>query len=216
MLIKDKIYIILCSLFSVIIVIGNLTYQKFTKLPFPFYTFEISAGAILYPLTFLITDLIAEIYDKEKAKFCVRVSIIMNIIAAGIIMFMNNLEATSWSKIDNLLFTQVFGFFSIAFIGSIIAAYVAQSIDIILYLWIKRITKDKYLWLRNNLSTTISLFIDTALVISFMTFFGALPIEQMKSLIFNSYLYKIVFTILCTPIFYACVYGVRFLIKYKN
>ena len=210
MQIQEKIYIFLCAAFATLIVTGNLIYQKFVYLPIlPFHTFELSVGAILYPLTFLITDLIAEFYGKDKARFCVKLAIAMNVLTALIIGGMDQLEAVNWSKIDNAMFHKVFGFYSVAFLGSIIANYIAQLVDIKIYLWIRGITKGKYLWLRNNLSTSISLFIDTTIVIVFLTIFGVLPMEQMSSLIINSYIFKLFFTIFCTPLFYLAFYFIK-------
>lgn len=209
----EKIYIGLCVLFCVLIIISNLTYQKFVALPIlPFHTFEVSVGAILYPLTFLLTDLITECYSKERANFCVTFAIIMNVIVAGILAFMDSLTATPWSKIDNATFHSVFGFYSIAFIGSIIACYVSQAIDIVLYLWIRKITKGKYLWLRNGGSTAISLLIDTSIVISIMALFGVLPKEQVAPLISNMYTWKLFFTISTIPLFYGLVMLIKGLI----
>ena len=72
----EKVYTGLCGLFSILIVLSNLTYQKFVALPIlPFHTFEISVGAILYPLTFLLTDLMTEFYSKERANFCVKFAV---------------------------------------------------------------------------------------------------------------------------------------------
>ncbi len=210
MQLQEKIYIFLCAAFATLIVTGNLIYQKFVYLPIiPFHTFELSVGAILYPLTFLITDLITEFYGKEKARFCIKLAISMNVLAALIISGMCQLEATNWSKIDNDAFNMVFGFYSVAFLGSIIANYVAQSADVIIYIWIKSLTKDKYLWIRNNVSTGISLLIDTTIVVVFLTIFGALPVEQMTSLIINSYLFKLFFTIFSTPLFYLAFYIIK-------
>lgn len=210
----DKIYTTLCVLFAVLMVIGNLIYQKFVFLPIlPFHTFELSVGAILYPLTFLLTDLITEFYGKDKANFCVRLAIIMNIIVALIIAMMNKLNATEWSKIDNITFNKVFGLYSVAFIGSIIACYTAQCIDITIFLWIRKLTHGKWLWLRSNGSTAISLFIDTCIVIIFMSMFGALPMDRMWSLIINSYLFKLFFTICSTPLFYLGVGVIQRIIK---
>jgi uncharacterized integral membrane protein (TIGR00697 family) len=196
---------------------GNLIYQKFVFLPLlPFHTFELSVGAILYPLTFLLTDLITEFYSKEKANFCVRLGIFMNILAACIIAGMDYLEATTWSKIDDITFHKVFGLYSVAFVGSIIACYTAQTVDIILYLWIREITKGKWLWARNNGSTAISLFVDTFIVITFMTTFHVLPADRMWSLIINSYFFKLFFSICSTPLFYICVRIIRNLQRTKN
>lgn len=212
-----RIYTTLCVIFSVLIVTGNLIYQKFVVLPLlPFHIFELSVGAILYPLTFLLTDLITEFYGKEKANFCVKLGIGMNILIAIVIMGMDNLSATSWSKIDNVTFHHVFGLYSVAFIGSILACYMAQLLDITIYLGIRKRTGAKWLWLRNIGSTGISMLVDTSLVISFMTLFGILPIERMGMLIMNSYLFKLFFTICSAPLFYAGVAVIRRLMRLEE
>lgn len=214
MLLTEKIYTGLCVLFCSLIMIGNLTYQKFVSLPIPLlHTFELSVGAILYPLTFLITDVMAEFYGKEKARLCVRLSIFMNLLIILIVTFMDFLPATSWSKISDTIFHQVFGFYSVAVIGSMIACYVSQATDIFLYLWIRKITKGKYIWLRNNGSTAMSLFLDTLVVIGFMTLFGILPKEHMWLLIQNSYSWKLFFTVCSTPLFYGCIHIMRIMHK---
>ena len=213
----ESIYTSLCVLFSVLIVMGNLIYQKFVSLPLlPFHTFELSVGAILYPLTFLLTDLITEFYGKEKANFCVKLGISMNILVACMIAGMDQLEATDWSKIDNVLFHKVFGLYSIAFIGSILACYTAQTVDIMLYVWIRKITKGKWLWVRNNGSTAVSLFVDTFIVITFMTLFHILPLERMWPLIMNSYFFKLFFSICSTPLFYLLVKIIKTLQRNGN
>lgn len=213
----ESIYTSLCVLFSVLIVMGNLIYQKFVSLPIlPFHTFELSVGAILYPLTFLLTDLITEFYGKEKANFCVKLGISMNILVACMIAGMDQLEATDWSKIDNVLFHKVFGLYSIAFIGSILACYTAQTVDIMLYVWIRKITKGKWLWARNNGSTAVSLFVDTFIVITFMTLFHIFPLERMWPLIMNSYFFKLFFSICSTPLFYLLVKIIKTLQRNGN
>jgi len=214
MLVHDKVYTSLCGFFAVLIVMGNLIYQKFVTLSFlPFHTFELSVGAVLYPLTFLITDLIAEFYGKEKANFCVKLAITMNVMVAFIVMGMDQLNATSWSKVDNTLFHKVFGQYNVAFIGSMIACYSAQRIDIAIYLWISKVTKGKGLWLRNNGSTAISLFVDTSIVIIFMTLFGIIPIDLMWNLTVNSYLFKLFFSVCSTPLFYMSVHLIKRFMK---
>ncbi|XVN41672.1 MAG: queuosine precursor transporter [Rickettsia endosymbiont of Argas persicus] len=178
-------------------------------LQIPFYKLELSAGVILYPLTFLIIDIITELYGKEKANFCIRLAIYMNILVTVIIMFISYLPATDWSKINDETFNKVFSYYSVAFLASVIACYTAQAIDVNLYLCILKLTKGKYLWLRSNGSTCISLFIDTTIVISFMTMFSIFPIEQMWTLILNSYSWKLFFTICCTPLFYLSLFSIR-------
>lgn len=207
---SEKLYIAICSLFCVLIVLCNLTYKKFVFLKLlPFHTFELSVGAILYPLMFMLTDLVAEFFGKQKATFCVRLAIGLNVVAAFIVSGMDALTATPWSDIDNTLFHQVFGNYGLGFLAIMAACYAAQSIDIVLYLWIKRLTKDKFLWLRNNGSTMISLFVDTFLAISFLTLLGIFPKDQFWLIVFNSYSFKLFATLCNTPVFYVLVASIK-------
>lgn len=203
---NDTIYTTLCVLFTVLVVVGNLIYQKFIFLPIlSFYTFELSVGALTYPLTFFLAALITEFYGKEKARFCIRMGICINVLVACLIISMDQLEATPWSKVDTATFHTVFGFYGVAFIGSILACYVSQFIDVNLYLWIRKLTKGRWLWVRNNGSTSVALFIDTTIVITFMTIFEILPFNQMVTLIMDSYMFKLFFFLCTTPLFYLCV-----------
>lgn len=206
---REKIYIFLCTFFSCMIILNNLTYQKFVSLDFKFHIFEISVGAILYPLTFLVTDLLAEFFGKKRANICVNISVIMNIIVALIVSGMDVLPSVAWSKIDNEAFHNIFGFYIIAFMGSIIACYISQTLDVYLYLLIKSFTGDRLILVRNILSTTISLFFDTFIVISFLTFFSILPLEHFVMLLLDSYSWKLFFAISSSPLFYMLAYFIR-------
>lgn len=210
---SEKIYTFLCVLFASTIIMGNLIYQKFVHLPLYFHIFEISVGIILYPFTFMITDLIAEFYGKEKASFCVTAAMITNILVAFNISMMDNLNATEWSKIDNETFNKVFGLCGAGFLASIFGCFISQQIDIKIYMFLKRITKDKMLWLRNGVSTSISLFIDTSIVIFTLAQFNAFPNSRIFPLILNSYSFKLTFTIISIPLFYFLVFAIKKIIQ---
>ena len=113
------------------------------------------------------------------------------------------------------MFHNIFGYYGVAVIGSIIACYTAQIIDVRLYLFISKLTNGQYLWLRNIVSTSISLFIDTMVVIVFMTTCNILPFEQMWMLIANSYSWKLFFTICSLPLFYIGVLTIRYLSDFE-
>jgi uncharacterized integral membrane protein (TIGR00697 family) len=207
---KERLYCFLIALFSTLVVVGNITYQKFVSIsPFVFHEFQLSVGAILYPMTFAITDLIAEFYGKKRATFCVRLALVMNIITALIIYFMDHLQALEWSRVNDQMFHHVFGMYGVAFLGSLLACYISQSLDVFLYLMIKRLTKDKFIWIRNLVSTSISLFLDTCFVITFMAIFGIFEWTNLLTLIKGSYSFKLFFTILNIPMFYLYVLCIR-------
>ncbi|MBV0900030.1 MAG: queuosine precursor transporter [Wolbachia endosymbiont of Fragariocoptes setiger] len=213
--IDEKIYTSLCVLFAILIVIGNLMYQKFISLPiFSIYTFELSVAAILYPLTFLLIDLITEFYGKEKSKFCVRLTIIMSINVAIIVILVDNLNATTWSKVDDKVFHLVFGSYKVSFLASTIACYISQLVDIKIYSWIKIFTHNRFLWLRSNISTAISILIHTSIAVSILYMFDILPLERIVQVTASNYFFKLFFTISSTPVFYLAVSIVR-MIKQK-
>lgn len=210
---REDVYVFLCVFFSGIILVGNMTYQKFVYLDVYFYTFELSVGAITYPISFVISDLLAEFYGKAYAQRALRSALLMNIIAAFVIHFMNNLESTTWSKVDNRMFSQVFGNYNVAFFGSLIACYISQNIDVNIYLIIKRLTNGRFLWIRNSVSTAISLLIDTSIVVLTLGIFGAIDYNQIFPLIYNSYGFKLFFIVLNIPVFYLIVFLLNLLRK---
>lgn len=210
------IYTGLCTLFASLIVLDNLTFQKFVNLNLGFHTFQLSVGAMFYPLTFLITDILAEFYGRDQARFCIRLGVLMNILVSLLIQGMDAVPATDWSHVNDAMFHQVFGFYTIAFLGSILACYAGQLTDIKLYLWIRELTQGRALWLRNFVSTGSGLFIDTLTVICFLSFFGALPKVAFWILLINTYSFKLLFSLVNIPIFYLCVMGVNRALRIRS
>ncbi len=214
---QEKLYISLCSLFVMLVVVSNLTSQKFVYLKLgSIHTFEMSVGVIFYPVTFFIINLITEFYGKTQAKFTVQLAVIINITAALIVTIMNQLEATNWSKVDNIIFNKVFGVCGITLIGSIIASYTGQLINIKLYLWLSKMTNHKYLWI-GSVSTVVALLADTSIVIIFVaTFSKAIDPAYVLPLIFHSYLFKLLIAICVTPLFYSTAYLVKAKLSRSN
>ena len=102
-LLARRLYLILGLLFITSLVVSNLIFKKFFYY-YPFEgdffgvkLFEISVGILPYPITFLITDLISEIYGKKKANEVVVGGIIASFFAMGIIYIANAAPATEWS-----------------------------------------------------------------------------------------------------------------------
>lgn len=213
----DKTYVGLCVLFAALLITCTLTYKKIVYLPiFNFHTFTLSVAVVICPLMFILTDVIAEFYDKQKAGFCVRMAIIANIFIALIVSFMDILKATSWSTIDDLKFHAVFGSYGLAFLACILACYIAQLVDINIYLYIKKLTNNKFLWLRNNVSTAISLLVDTFIAVGLLTIMGVYPKEHMLFVMLHAYSYKLLFTICNIPFFYLLVWLIRKFIMNAN
>ena len=216
MLKAQQIYMILSALFIASLVVSNLIFQKFFYWDFfGFYTFEISVGILPYPVTFLITDIISEVYGKKKANLVVTTGIFASFFSLLIVYTSNAVPATSWSPIDNALFGKVFGATAIAVFASMVAYLLAQYIDIQIFHFWKRITKGRHLWLRNNFSTFLSQFVDTFSVLFLLCSFGKIDWELFSGLLLSGFLFKVLIAALDTPFLYAAVYGLRSLFDLK-
>ena len=211
----DKIYIYLGALFITSLVVSNLIFQKFFYwYPFNveilgFKLFELSVGILPYPITFLITDLISEIYGRKKANRVVTAGIFASVFSMAIIAVANYVPAIASSPIDNKTFTEVFGLSPIAVLASMLAYLFAQYIDIRVYHFWKKYTRGKYLWLRNNFSTFSSQFIDTFTVLFLLCSFKVLPWDLFYGLLLSGFLFKILVALLDTPLLYLGVYLFR-------
>ena len=206
----SRIYLILAALFICALVVSNLIFQKFFYWDFfGIYTFEISVGILPYPITFLITDLISEIYGKKKANQVVTAGLFASVFSLIIVYVANTVPATSWSPISDSVFKNVFGATTIAVFASMIAYLLAQYIDIYLYHFWKRLTKGKHLWLRNNFSTYTSQLVDTLTVLMFLCSFGIIDWSLFKGLLLSGFLFKVLIAALDTPFLYLGTYLLR-------
>ncbi len=209
-LFAQKIYLILGALFVASLVASNLIFQKFFYWDFfGLYTFEISVGILPYPITFLITDIISEVYGKRKANQIVTIGIFASFFSMLIVFVSGIVPATDWSPVSDTLFNKVFGATAIAVLASMLAYLFAQYIDIQLFHFWKRLTKGKHLWLRNNFSTFLSQFVDTFTVLILLCSFGKIEWKLFSSLLLSGFLFKVLIAALDTPLLYLAVYAFR-------
>jgi len=206
----DNLYLILAGIFIASLVSCNLIFQKFfTWSPFGLYTFEISVGILPYPITFLVTDLISEIYGRKKADSVVLTGLFASIFVLGVVTLADNAVATSWSPVSNAEFSKVFGLTKVAVGASMVAYLAAQFIDIRLFHFWKRLTKGKRLWVRNNFSTITSQFVDTALVLALLCSAGAIQWKLFGTLLAAGFLFKVIVAAFDTPLLYLFTYAIR-------
>ena len=206
----EILYLILGGLFITSLVTSNLIFQKFFSWsPFGWYTFELSVGIIAYPVTFLVTDVISEVYGRRRANRVVLAGLFASIFSLGIVLVSSTVQATEWSPLSNAEFNKTFNYTFIAVSASMAAYLLAQLLDVQLFHFWKRITKGKHLWLRNNMSTMTSQFADTFVVVGLLCAFGVIPWSLFKSLVINGFLFKVLFAMFDTPFAYLLVYGLR-------
>lgn len=182
------------------------------------YTMSIPVGLLAYPFTFLATDLISELFGRKKAQLVVWIGFFMNFFMLLIMSVGHWLPNAGGVSGGIQLFEGVYEFMVGNTLASMIAYLTAQTIDVRLFHFWKKLTGGKHLWLRNNASTMVSQLVDSTAILTILYLAGNLgdsinSIATLIILILNSYLFKFFFALFDTPLFYL---GVRFLKHYDE
>lgn len=201
------LYQIISAAFCVIVVLSNIISAKLIQLPLV-QDFSIPAGLIIYPLTFLLSDLVTEIYGAKKAKQMIYIALGMSLLSFGIIQIALLLPA---SPLENSnAFHATLGLSGLRIFSSLTAYLVAQIVDIQLYALIKIWTRERFLWLRNNGSTLVSQLVDTVIIDIIYLYWGLnMEMTQVLPIMVFSYAYKSLFSATSTPLLYFFLFLIK-------
>ncbi len=207
---KDQLYIFLCAIFISSLVTCNLIANKFVTVDLGFKVFIVSAGILPYPLTFLVTDLISELYGQKKANIVVFSGFVASMFVLSFLWLGGQFNAIPDSIVNDDTYNNVFQNAWRIIAASMIAYLFAQFIDVRIFHFWKRLTNGKHLWLRNNGSTIASQLVDTTLVVMIL-FVGVWEPSKIVSAIIDGWLFKMLMAAIDTPI----IYGIIYLLKGK-
>ena len=221
---KNRLFIILCGIFITNALLAEMIGVKIfsfektiglnpANLNILGFTmdFNLTAGVMIWPVVFITTDLINEYFGKPGVK---RISYL----TAGLIAYvfivvfltMGLAPAEFWHYTKDadgntvnmdVAFNKIFGQGQRIIIGSLTAFILGQLIDVFAFQKIKKITSNKYLWLRATGSTLISQFVDSFVVL-FIAFYGVFTNSQIVAIGITNYIYKFLIAIALTPIIY--------------
>ena len=174
-------------------------------------SFVLTCGVLLWPLEFVITDIVNEYYGRKAVR---RISITAVIlISYAFLMYFLAIgvpPADFWitSNVDNGIddmqksFTVIFGQNMRIILGSLVAFLVSQIVDVTVFHRIKKATGEKHLWLRATGSTLVSQLVDSYIVL-FIAFAGIFSWQQILAIGIMNYMYKFTMAIILTPVIYA-------------
>lgn len=203
---RTRIYLYLCAVFLTALLIGDTIGAKlftvtiplgFTNLPA-----TLSVGAIWFPITFLLTDVINEFYGSKGARTITFVGFWMALFSFIAIFIAREIPAASFSPISQQTFDSVFGNANRIFFASLCAYLVAQLVDISAFQFARRLTRSRHIWLRSTGSTLVSQLIDTLLV-TYIAFAGQIEPTQLRRAAVTSYVVKVLLAIGLTPAIYG-------------
>ena len=230
---REIVFIILSGVFlGTLAILNILGISRQIDLSFTIFgrtiPFIVFVGVLPYPITFLCTDFISELYGKKRATMVVWVGLLLNIWVL-FIMWLGGALPPHPELIDGVLpafddpnrtFFQIRKWTFGATIASMIAYLTAQFVDVHIFHAIRKLTKGKMLWLRNNGSTLTSQMVDSVSVITItylwansaiMIKMGETVVHSLVILILSNYVYKMVSALLDTIPFYI---GVKYLTVY--
>ena len=207
---KDQLYLVLSGIFIASLVTCNLIANKFVTVDLGFKVFIVSAGILPYPLTFLVTDLISELYGQRKANLVVFSGFIASLFVLLFLWLGGQFNSIPDSLVNDEIYNSVFQNAWRLIAASMIAYLFAQFVDVRIFHFWKKLTNGKHLWLRNNGSTIVSQLVDTTLVICIL-FVGVWNTDQILSAIIDGWIFKMLMALLDTPI----IYGIIYLLKGK-
>jgi uncharacterized integral membrane protein (TIGR00697 family) len=184
----------------------------------------LTTGILTYPITFLFTDIVCEVFGRKRANLMVYTGFAMSLFSLILVQVALVVPgSTVWPagnpnyetvEAMQTAFDSVFTLPGILIFASMSAYIVAQLMDVRLFHFWKRVTNGRHLWLRNNGSTMVSQLADTVIVNSIFLGFGlGLPWDIVGKIIVAVYLFKIGMAALDTPLIYL---GVALLRSYIN
>lgn len=197
---------ILTIVFIVSLVISNVITGKIIDTGFTLFGQPLTiAGAIIcYPVCYLITDVVGELWGKQEANKIVKYGFIGQVIATLIVII-----TTYTPYVDPTMqyaYQKLLGQNWVFVVGSLLAYLVSQYLDVHIFHKLKKKTNGKKKWIRNNASTMLSQFVDTAIfiTIAFGFGFGWIFDNQIAllNMLIGQYLIKLIIAVLDTPIFY--------------
>ncbi|MEE4190847.1 MAG: queuosine precursor transporter [Halieaceae bacterium] len=229
---RERVFLVLAGIFICAMTMLNiLGITRFIQLG----PMQLAVGVLPYPITFLCTDLICELYGKRRANFMVTLGLGLNFFILAFI-YVGNLvppvgpeSLPPWQMMQLAapvglpngsvveqqveLYQLIYATTSGAVFASMMAYIAAQYCDVQLFHFWKRVTRGKYLWVRNNFSTMISQLVDSFMVV--LVTFGAVYLagemstEALLTLMFSNYLFKFCVAVLDTGPFYLGVIQLR-------
>jgi queuosine precursor transporter len=173
--------------------------------------FNLTAGALIWPVVFITTDLINEYFGKPRVKRISYFTALLILYAFVIIFFAMELPPANWwiesrdaeGNVVNMdvAFNKILGQGQRIIIGSLAAFLVGQLVDVFVFQRLRKATGSKWLWLRATGSTLVSQLGDSFVVL-FIAFYGVFSNQQIIAIGITNYIYKFAVAILLTPLIY--------------
>ncbi|MDR0900050.1 MAG: queuosine precursor transporter [Methanobrevibacter sp.] len=198
---KSQLFAILTALSATVLIVSNLASTKM----FDFFGTGLvwDGGAVLFPISYILGDVITEIFGFKKAKKVIWTAFAMNLIAVLALFVVQILPpGPGWE--NQIAYETIIGFMPRIVAGSLIAFVSGQILNAYVFVKIKKITKGKHLWQRAIGSSLVGDLVDT-IIFTTIAFIGTISTPQFIGLLVIAYLSKIIGETVLLPVTYVAV-----------
>ncbi|HEY4011572.1 MAG TPA: queuosine precursor transporter [Acidobacteriaceae bacterium] len=190
---------VLTTAFVVILLVSNLIAQKIVRIG-PLST---SGAVVLFPLTYIFGDIFTEVYGYTASRRAIWLGFFGTALMYGVGALVIAMPADPAFH-NQQAFVTVFGILPRLLVASLLAFWAGEFANSYTMARLKLITRGRWLWTRTVGSTVVGQAVDTTLVIT-LTFVGTYPAATLVKIIVTSYLLKVAYEVLATPLTYLVV-----------
>ncbi|MES2131360.1 MAG: queuosine precursor transporter [Bacteroidota bacterium] len=204
---KDLVFLVLAGFFITNAIVAELIGGKLVQY---FGLFTQSISIIMWPMVFILTDIINEHFGKDGVKKLTYITVGLISFTFILLSIAIHTEATSFSPVPDSAFKTVFGQSQWIIVGSVTAFFISQLVDVYIFWVFKKMTGNKHIWLRATGSTVVSQLIDT-FVVQFIAFVipGKWAFDEFLRNASWGYGFKLLIALALIPL----IYGGHFLIE---
>lgn len=208
---KDLVFIILAGFFVTNAIVAELIGGKLVQF---FGLFTQSIGIILWPFVFILTDLINEHYGKDGVKKLTYITVGLISYTFILLTIALHIKSVAFSPVNDQVFNTVFGQSQWIIVGSIVAFFFSQLIDVYIFWLFRNRTGGKMIWLRATGSTVISQLVDT-FVVQYIAFVlpGKWKFDEFITNASWGYAFKLILAICLIPLIYAGHFAIEKFLK---
>lgn len=193
----------LTTAFVVILLVSNMVAQKVCQIG----PFAVSGAVLLFPITYIFGDVFTEVYGFGASRRAIWLGFFGTALLFGMGAIVIALPpARGWT--NQQAFVTVFGFIPRILAASLAAFWAGEFANSYTLARMKLLTQGRMLWTRTIGSTVVGQAVDTTLVV-LLTFVGSVPLKTIVNMILTSYLLKVSYEVLATPLTYLVIYWLK-------
>jgi uncharacterized integral membrane protein (TIGR00697 family) len=162
---------LLVGLYVAFVLVAQILESKVAIFDFGYGSFSASAGILVYSVTFLMTDIVSERFGRKETQRMIFIAVVAQVAMLFFLWLGSQFQADPSYGERGSHWDALFVFVPRVVFASLLSFFVAENVDVYIYIWFKKLTKGKYLWMRNVISTLPSLALDSLIFIP-IAFYG--------------------------------------------